>query len=158
QGYIEYYTRSREYEAVRVPIPPLVTKEAWEAAQRILQEGKRLSPRNSKYNFLLRGRLFCTCGAVLHSDQTTTGGKIYKRYICGRVTGPRSYAIRGCNADVKSYRAEELDAAVWAWIMEIVEKPQLLRAYLKDAQQNVEAYNAPLLERIHQIEEQRKRQ
>jgi len=159
QGYIEYYRDSDEYEPLQVTLPPLITEDTWNEAQRLLNNGKRTSPRNAKYDYLCRGMLHCACGASSHTKHIERKGwKPQDRYICGRSLSGDHYAETKCNAVFKGYAADTLDTKVWAWIIDLVEHPHLLREYLENAQKLQQAHNAPIIARIDQIEQSRIRQ
>jgi site-specific DNA recombinase len=157
QGYVEWYTDSEEYEPVQVPIPPIISEKAWLEAQELLNDGKRASKRNSKHDFLMRGLLTCSCGASIRTVYKNPHGKEYWRYQCAKATNRYLYANRECASAFKSYDAQMLDDKIWAWVLDIAETPQLLRAYLEEAQKTIDQFNAPILERLRQIEDARVR-
>ena len=63
RGEHHYGRRSqREREVIIISVPPLVSKEIWDAAQRTLA-ANRIMPKNAKHSYLLRGLITCgTCG------------------------------------------------------------------------------------------------
>jgi len=79
-GMLRYRSKSRPdapEDWVSVPVPPLVTREVWEAAQR---SGRANHAHKRPDKFPLTGHLLCSCGSAVMGH---TGGEgIPNSYIC----------------------------------------------------------------------------
>jgi hypothetical protein len=159
KGELVLYRNSNEYEPVTIQIPMIVSPEIWDAAQVIINNGKKKSPRNAKYDYLLARLISCECQAILHTEQVRkrNGDGYYRYYRCNRGHGNQNYADRYCPAPIKTWHADELDAALWAWLTEVCEHPELLQAYLEESKQRSDVVNEPILARIQQLDDTRKR-
>jgi hypothetical protein len=102
---------------VQVPIPPLITKEAFEESQRLLNNGRRMSVRNTKNEHLCARLLHCSCGATMQVKYKTSRKDAY---ICGRAKYKGDYNHASCDAPIKSVVTELVDTKVWEWIIEAV--------------------------------------
>jgi len=49
-------------EWIRIPIPPIIEPDIWEAAQEQRKQNQELAKRNRKNDYLLAGRIRCACG------------------------------------------------------------------------------------------------
>jgi len=100
--------RPRE-EWVPVLVPPIITRELWEAAQVRLAQNRR-QVRGSKRQYLLAGALRCAdCGSAYtgHSTVGNAGRTTYSYYAC-RGNTPE-YKNRRCRQlRVKATEAETL--------------------------------------------------
>lgn len=54
---------------------PVISKELFDNVQQILEIRRTKGTRDRKHNFLLRGFVYCKCGAMLTGDKKT---KTYK--------------------------------------------------------------------------------
>lgn len=70
-------------EIVYQRVPALVSEELWRAAQLRLDEGRSLTPRSSKNEYLLARKVFCShCGAAYTGKATQKGRRRYFYYEC----------------------------------------------------------------------------
>ncbi len=69
---------------IPVEVSAIVTREAWNQAQKRLIHNKQRSKRNNtKFQYLLRGRLTCAnCGEPMSGLGKTIGHKTYLYYRC----------------------------------------------------------------------------
>jgi site-specific DNA recombinase len=52
-------------EWIAIDVPAIVSRDIWEAAQRLREENKKTATRNTQHPYLMRGRLRCTkCGHI----------------------------------------------------------------------------------------------
>ena len=124
------YTKPTPEQLIKVEVPALVSHEDFDQVQRILKENFSMSPRNSKYFYLLRALLTCgDCG---------------RRYIGLGSGRPRWYKhYYRCSSHVsavgrvpcagRAMRADLLDAAVWDQIVSFVSDPSDVIEELRSA-------------------------
>lgn len=159
RGELTFYRNSNDYDPITIAIPQIIHEDVWNAAQHILDNGKRQSVRNTKHEFLMARLIFCQCGATLHTEHMQKRNKdgYYHWYRCGRNDTYKNYAQKNCTAVVRTWDADLIDTALWAWLMEICEHPELLQAYLEESKQRADEFNAPIIDRLQQIDSTRKR-
>jgi len=110
-------TKRPESEWVGVPVPAIIDKVIWDAAQRRLDEGRAMSKRNGKHEYLLGRRIRCQCGYAMFGSSDR-----WKRWY--RCTGRDSHAVRRC--DQKEVKADLIECVVWEWIERQL-RPEVLR-------------------------------
>lgn len=92
------------------PIPSIISEELFNQVQSLLKENFRLSPRNAKKHYLLRGLV--KCGLCGHTYVGLSGGspKYQQRYYrCG--SHVRSMYLTPCGN--KALRADRIEETVW---------------------------------------------
>jgi site-specific DNA recombinase len=120
-------TRKRprpEEDWIEVAVPPVVDPDTWELAQRRLAENSRFAPRNNKrHEYLLKGLVRCgRCGAAMSG--AANHGK--RRYCCSAFDPQSTGKDRLCPRPSRT-GADELEAAVWGKILEVMREPDILR-------------------------------
>lgn len=114
-----------EWIAITLPDNTLILdKRTFGLAQKQLVRNAELSPRNTKYEYLLRGFVKCAkCGSPFHG--TPSHGKLY--YRCGN--RDRTFPLpKECNA--LSVKAAELENAVWDKFCEVIQNPSLIESQI----------------------------
>ncbi len=141
--------RPRE-QWIPVCIPPLVSSENFEAAQRQLARNAELSPRNTKRHYLLSGLLVCgKCG--YNWNGRTVNGKTY--YSCNSKLG--SITPNACPS--RYIRGDKLEPVIWETISRLLSQPQLIIEQIKNrSQANPGAYLKASLERVCQALERKR--
>lgn len=120
---------------IPIKIPAIVTQEMWEAAQKQIQRNKKLSTRNTKYNYLFRGFLHCAlCGRSMTayarpSKRKTTIDKIYYYYSCISKESS-SYIINNLPCQCRRIPADDLDTTIWEQLVTIAKSASCLIDYL----------------------------
>jgi len=79
----------------------------------------------------------------------TTRGKLYLYYYCPANRG--MLARKECSAP--SFRADQVDAAVWAKIKEWLQDPEVLQESLEKVKAKLSQKNKPLLDRLSVVDE-----
>jgi len=142
--------RNPEEVWIAVPVPPVVRREVWQAAQEQIANNREKLRRRPKYPYLLSGILRCgSCGrafvgmtSVPDRDRRPKG---YHYYRCSDST--RTWKEHRCLE--YRLRAEEADTLVWDKIAEALRNPELLT---KEYEKQLEAgQDAKLQERLGQI-------
>ncbi|MDI3299543.1 MAG: sigma-70 family RNA polymerase sigma factor [Bacillota bacterium] len=108
-------------EWIPVPVPAIVPEAVWERAQAVLAQAARLW-RGGKHTYLLRGLVRCGhCGLPMAGSPRSSWGRVRRAYTCRRHqagAGPR-----GCG---RAVWAEELEEAVWRWLLDRLADPPAL--------------------------------
>jgi site-specific DNA recombinase len=145
------YVKNPRETWIPVPVPPIVDRESWEAAQKRLQLNKELSPRNRKHPYLVGRRVTCgCCGYAMTGCSTRRKDKVHGYYRC-----PATYQkerLHTCN--LPNFSVQRVDAAVWAWISDFLLNPRNLRQGLEARKTAQEEANRPLQERLELVEAQ----
>ena len=108
-------------EWLTVPVPIVIDRTVFERARKQLAENFALCWRNKKNEYLLSGRIECSCGKRRTGEGALKGKHLY--YRCSdRVSSfplPRTCKEKGINARIA-------DNLVWKKIAEIMSSPELL--------------------------------
>lgn len=142
--------RTDPNEWVSTNVPAIVTRELWEAAQQKAKENRHYSKRNTKREYLLRGRLVCaTCGYIFNCHYDDRRNASY--YQCG---GQFSYTsadrkTRTCN---HSLRQDETEEMVWEGIVEMLLKPDHILGAIQERQSQSHEQVQALTEYLRQCE------
>lgn len=112
---------------ITVQVEPIIDRALFERVQRRLTTAKRTSRRNTKYDYLLRGRIACAeCNYHMTAVNTKYRGKdgmIY--YFYYRCPGSQdSLLVHNC--DATACRADYADAVVWQEIKGFLRHPERL--------------------------------
>jgi len=136
---------------IPVEVPAIVDRELWDMAQAQLMANKRNARRNQKYDYLLGKRLTCgVCGAKMHGTTDTSSAKLIQRYRCPASAKCADYA-REC--DLPTFRADQVEPAVWDWIRSFLKDPKKLAEGLQTEREELERENAPLRERVAVVDD-----
>lgn len=119
---------------IGLPVPALVSEEAFARAAEKLSENRRFASRNTKEPTLLQGLLVCgQCGYALYRTSTRTTRRQAKYYRCLGSDGYRHLMDPPCQC--RPIRVEDLDELVWGQVMDLLEKPELIHAELERRRQ-----------------------
>jgi site-specific DNA recombinase len=115
--------RPRE-EWIAIPVPAIVSPEAFALAQERLQQNKLFASRHTQEPTLLQGMLICkVCGYAYYRTSTrTTARKLYY-YRCLGSDDWRYSNGRVCTN--RPVRQDYLDALVWREVIQLLENPDL---------------------------------
>ena len=136
---------------VPVSVPPIISRELWEAAQERIAANRERLRRRPKYPYLLSGILRCgRCGRAFIGMTSVPSRdrrpKAYHYYRCTDST--RTWKHERCLE--KKIHAEEADMLVWEKIAEALRNPELL---IREYTRKVENGNdVKARERLIQIE------
>lgn len=105
-------------EWIRVPCPPIIEKDVFDCAQRLLDESRRRWAGTSKHNYLLSGLLRCgICGNTMTGKRMKNWNKYSFTY--GDIKHTPDSTKNGCGMVLQ---AEIIENAVWNNIAEHLEK------------------------------------
>jgi len=148
-------TRSRS-EWLPVTVPAIIDPETWSAAVARRAANQDAAKRYLQHpeRYLLRRRVICgACGAKLVGTSPTVG-KQYAYYRCPATQPEKGYARR-CSA--RGFRADAVDAVVWGWLVERLERPDILAAGLAKLREQraaqVEPLDAELIDTDRQLKD-----
>jgi site-specific DNA recombinase len=122
----------------------------YETAQARCVENKRLSPRRTWREYLMRGRLNCRCGKNMVG--AATGGKRRPDYRLYRCSSVGNWQNAQCHAG--NLPAEFIEAKAWEWIYGILKDPKSRRKGFAEMQRDAEKQADPLRRRLASIEKQ----
>lgn len=112
-----------------VPIEPVVTREAWEAADTALNGRPRPPARPLKYDYLLRAVAYRSrCNRKLRGQTTPDGTARYRCEFAHR----EQVNCERCTAR-NSVRADELEPLVWNYVRQLNTEPGYFRAEVERA-------------------------
>jgi site-specific DNA recombinase len=118
--------RPRE-EWIEIPVPAIVSADAFALAQDRLQKNKQFSPRHTIEPTLLQGILVCReCSYAYYRTSTETSSRKIYYYRC--LGSDRYRHPKGAVCSNRPIRQDYLDALIWNHVMEVLKNPDLIRA------------------------------
>jgi hypothetical protein len=150
---VGYIIRSETYagvwhygkDRIPLPVPPIVTTEQWQAAQAMTKQNVIMSDRNTKQEYLLRGRVVGECGFALRCSLSHSKNKTFMYYSGYRAPSDNRHTCEQCYL---WFRADYTDALVWDWLKNWLKDPSDLRRKLKAFNAEQDEVNAPILSLI----------
>lgn len=116
-------------EVVTIPDLAIIDRETFDAAQAQKAINRSNAKRNVKYNYLLQGRITCTCARKMTAINYPRDGKVYLYYRCNR----KAYdAIPECES--RMILAELADRVAWNWLVDVFRNPEKLLTGLREYQ------------------------
>ena len=120
--------------------PPIISQDLFDIAQKQLADNRALSNRNTRHEYLLRGRLFCKqCGHRYYGsqmrDRRKNGYAIVPRYRCESKSGDIE---RKAECHNKSWRVEELNDLIWQHVERVIAKPDLIISIIEAQHQETQ--------------------
>lgn len=117
-------------EWLKAEIPPIVSKEQYDYAQILLDQGRRRHNNYGKHNYLLSGMVRCgRCGGTMTGRRKLSHGKDFFVYECRK-----NYAgakAKGCGKEMSE---NKLNKFVWENIVELLTDPKKIAAF-KDTEE-----------------------
>ncbi len=144
-----------EYKEIKLPreertpvaIPPIIDRALWEAAQQLLDEGRKLSLSNKKNEYLMARRIKCQCGKSRSGmAQRRPSGKVDLYYAC---TSPQCVSGK---CDYVYERADDVDYTVWEFVKELLLNPERLFAEYEEQREREQNANAATYEDIAHLD------
>lgn len=114
-------------EWIAVPVPPIIPRETWEAAQRQLQVNKRITKQPFDYQYLCRNLIVCPlCGQ--HMRSVLCGSRRKQYYVCktGRAISGKTNLALTEKCPARQIPAKDLDESVWQYISGILKNPKMI--------------------------------
>jgi site-specific DNA recombinase len=120
--------RPRE-EWIEIPVPALITEEAFARAQELLQQNKVLARRRTIEASIAQGLVSCRkCGYALSRTSTRTSARKIHYYRCIGSDAWRHLGGPLCNN--KPVRQDLLDQILWTEVIRLLEDPTLIQQEL----------------------------
>ncbi len=142
-----------------IPITSIIQEDLFEKVQNQLKENFSLCQRNKKNQYLVTGRIFCTCGRKRTGEGPKKGKHLYYRCTDRVLTYPFPATCKE-----KGMNARIVDQAVWDNISEMMSSPKLLEKQLsrwvrsKMKKENEEFYDINLIKKdISNLEKEEER-
>ena len=118
-------TRPKE-EWIPVKVPRIIDEETWERVQTRFEENARLSSRNTRHPYLLRGKAFCgLCGLPYY-------GGICRSYPFYQCSNRHRLSPLPKTCPAKSVKGPLLDSLVWETISRVLSHPDIIISQLKE--------------------------
>ncbi|CAN5159071.1 hypothetical protein BH11PAT1_BH11PAT1_2900 [soil metagenome] len=111
-----------EKDWISIPVPSIIDVNIYEKARQQLKANYELCARNKKNDYLLGGKIYCTCGRKRTGEGPQQGKHLYYR-CTDRIYSfplPPKCRERGVNARIA-------DAMVWTGISDLMSDPKLLK-------------------------------
>ncbi len=120
-------------EQFEIRVPPIVDRALWEAAQERRECNKRMSKRNAKREYLLRGLLRCGCGANFVGQVGANPKRRHRYYRCLR-RAETFVGLEKVVCEERGVRADVLERIVWDYVMHAIVNTKDLEKALRKAQ------------------------
>jgi hypothetical protein len=127
-----------------VAVPAIVDRGTWQAARTRLADGRYQGRETALYEYLLSGRLVCSCGYHMQGYPCTSNAKKYLYYRCG---GKDRRNTNG-NCDLPGFRVDTWDPIVWNWVHDLMLHPEKLLKGARAEQAARRRKSAGLLKRL----------
>lgn len=145
----EWVYQKKSDSPIIIPVPAIVSKEVWEAAQRILAESRRLWAKRGRQKYLLSGLITCTdCGTSMGGNYGKHWGRKVRHYTCRK--SKSTNRIPGCRP-TKLINSDSLETIVWNEVKKLLNDPDRLVSAVKrnlpadaDAKKEIEKLNKQL--------------
>ena len=117
---------------VGVPVPAIVSRDTWQAAQERLRVGRNTSTRNVQYTYGLRSMIRCAaCHAAMIGMTQKRPNTQQSYYRCNNSTNK---AVTRCDG-APYVRAERADAATWMVVRGLLDPKAMAREQARQAEQ-----------------------
>ena len=145
---------------IAVPVPPVVSEQAFAQVQAKLDANQQGAARNTRHEYLLRALISCgACRLGCTGRQTAAG---YRYYLCRGRTDPLRVA-QGQRCTARYIPAGQLDELVWADLCALLTDPAQIARALARAQggawlpQELQARQATIGQALGQLDRQQQR-
>jgi site-specific DNA recombinase len=128
-----------EEEWIPIPVPAIVDRETWEAAQRRLAYNRKMKRKRPQHKYLLRGMLTCAECGYAYCGECKHGNNRYYRH--SRMGKHRAQSLRADLAEEK----------IWEAVKEILLNPSALWEGYRAREAEVMNQKRRLLERLEAI-------
>lgn len=129
----EWQYRANQDEQFAIQVPAIVDTATWELAQIQRERNRRKAKRNAKHEYLLSGIIRCGCGRAMVGITPGGNNSRNRYYFCN--TNVRLSGVQERKCFEKVIRADELEAATWDAILNLIQNPEEFEAKLREAQQ-----------------------
>jgi site-specific DNA recombinase len=125
---VEHGKMRPEEEWIVTSIPPIISQEQFEYAQKLLDQGRRRYTSYGKHDYLLSGLVRCgRCGNTMTGRKTKSHGKDFFIYECRKnYAGAKD---KGCG---KQMSENKLNHFVWETLVEWLNNPEKINEFTDD--------------------------
>ncbi|MFA5172933.1 MAG: recombinase family protein [Candidatus Paceibacterota bacterium] len=111
-----------EEEWIKIPVPAIIDSYLFERVERQLKNNYEQSKRNRKNDYLLAGKIWCSCGCRRVGEGAQKGKHLYYRCSARNLNFPLPVECkeRGINAKV-------VDSKLWERMVRFMSSPELLQ-------------------------------
>jgi site-specific DNA recombinase len=134
-------------EWIPVDVPAIVSEDLWEAARSQRTTNTTEKKGNVKYEYLMRGRLRCSCGYSMIARSLQQGKYLY--YGC--TARNRGHGLEHC--DSPYFPARDVDSTCWDWVTALLTNPKAMIDSIRQQQNEREKAVQPLREQLGVTEE-----
>jgi site-specific DNA recombinase len=118
-------------ERVGVPCAAIVDRAMWQAAQDRLNGGRHEGRTTAKHEYLLAGRLKCSCGYHAGGSPSWPKGKCYLYYRCNG-TVSSAHTVHDCS--MPGFSVPKWDGLVWDFVHELMLHPEKMTKNMRAEQ------------------------
>jgi site-specific DNA recombinase len=116
---------------ISISIPAIETRERWQQVQKVMEQNGRLSKRNAKRNYLLRGIVKCgICGMGMVANKIKATGNIHHYYRCVTKSSPH-YRLHTTKCLNRYIPVDLLEESVWEAFVAIASGDAALSDFLR---------------------------
>jgi len=134
-----------------IDVPAIVEPDLFARAQQRLAEGRQMSKRSQKYEYLMARRLRCTtCNYSIHAIPSWKKGVVKDFYY--RCPSEKAGMAKP-KCDLPGFRVHQVDEIFWNFVREILLDPPSLRLMMEESQKEMQERNADLMMRLYRIKE-----
>lgn len=145
----EAYTGRWTYSGYVVEIDPIISVERWQATVERRAYNKKMSGRNTKRQYLLRGRIECKCTYMMCGSYSNTKGSGKRYYVCNMRCKRHKGLEELHPCTQKPVRADKVERFAWEYCVEQLTKDKAeFRRGLLEAQELERKAAQPKLDRI----------
>ena len=111
-----------EWLAIPVPTSARLPRELVDQARATMEANKGAERKHLAREWELRGVLRCSCGLLMGTHTSSSGGRAYHYYRCPR----RNDYKRGV-CDQRPIRADRIEPVIWRWFSSESKDPERIR-------------------------------
>ncbi len=137
---------------IAVDVPAIVEREQWNMAQQQRQSNRKYSTRNTRRDYLFAKLVTCGhCGRPVGSVTYNARGYTYSYYRCPAFNSRTSEYDEFC--DLPGFRADHVDAQLWAWLREQFLDPVKLEEGFKVSEARIAEEASPIQTRLQVVDD-----
>ncbi|MFA5413766.1 MAG: recombinase family protein [Patescibacteria group bacterium] len=143
-------------EWILIPTPVIIDKQIFDKVGQILKDNFTMCVRNKKNDYLLAGKIYCTCGRRRAGEGPQHGKHLYYRCTDRVYSHPMP---PNCNEG--GLNARILDQFVWDRVKEIMTVPDLMRKELSkwlSGRETNQIISGPSIEQLNEEAEKLKKE
>lgn len=152
--YMGEWSYRSEGKVFTVKVPPIIDAQRFNLADKKRASVARMSPRNTRAQYLFRRRAICACGYKMYAMTRKTilksgEERVYQDYYC--VANVRGYRTRECTEDRVYYRADIIEPRAWKLIKDVLSNPEKLEGSYADFLESGNMHRRPLQRDLDQV-------